>query len=498
MSAASAAGLRVFLHIPHVLIVTVYFLAILGIMVLVHEFGHFAVAKLCGVRVEAFSIGMGKRLFGWVHNGTDYKVCVLPLGGYVKMSGETEMEMIQTSPSETNVANPPSVVDYIAPGSDTSPVGVQTLDSGNFNSKPRWQRMLIALAGPIANFILAIGIFTVIAHFHHETVEYLQDRSELDYVSQNSLASKTGVAAGDSIVRFDTVEHPSWQDIEIRGSLKQNLVVPFSYVHQGKRIDSTIPVNFTGGPEDFLPDELGLVPRMQAGPVVVSDLPDATAPAAIAGLRPGDAIVTIDGHSFHGTEATGAYLKDGGGKPVTLVVAHDGVNRTVVITPRMSPTQNGSPAYRLGFAAVPPPVVTTRQPMGAALATAWHDFTKSSMLIFDVLGGMFKRQVSVRNLSGPVGIAQQVGLAQSMGTWKVLELMAGISLNLGIFNLLPMPVLDGGMILFLIIESIMRRDVNAAVKERIYQAAFVCILIFAVFVIFNDITKLSFFTHKPS
>jgi len=104
----------------------------------------------------------------------------------------------------------------------------------------------------------------------------------------------------------------------------------------------------------------------------------------------------------------------------------------------------------------------------------------------------------VRNLSGPVGIAQQVGLAQSMGTWTVLQLMAGISLNLGIFNLLPMPVLDGGMILFLIIESIMRRDVNAALKERIYQAAFVCIIVFAVLVIFNDFSKLPIFSHKPS
>jgi regulator of sigma E protease len=147
--------------------------------------------------------------------------------------------------------------------------------------------------------------------------------------------------------------------------------------------------------------------------------------------------------------------------------------------------------------AQPYPVVTTRQPFGAALATGWKDFTKNSMLIFDVLGGMFKREVSVRNLSGPVGIAQQVGLAQQMGIWSLLQLMAGISLNLGIFNLLPMPVLDGGMILFLLIESIMRRDVNAALKERIYQAAFVCIILFAVFVIFNDITKLSFFSsHK--
>ncbi len=486
------------MHIPHFLIVTVYFLVILGIMVLVHEFGHFAVAKMCGVRVEAFSIGMGKRLFGYVHNGTDYKVCALPLGGYVKMTGETEMEMIQTSPTETNVAAPPSVLEYVTPGSDKFPVGVQTLDSGNFNTKPRWQRAAIAFAGPIANFILAIVIFTAVAHFHHETVEYLQNRSEVDYVPVNSIASKTGIAPGDSIVQFDSVKNPSWQDIEIHGGLKQNVTVPFAFTHNGKRINTTIPVIFTGGPEDFSTADLGLIPRMQGGPVVVSDVPDATSPAAQAGLQPQDAITAIDGHPFHSTEATRAYLKDSNGKQVMVSVLHNGSVRTVPITPRLGAGPNGTAAYQLGFSAVPYPVITTKQPFDAALKTGWKDFTKNSMLIFDVIGGMFKREVSVRNLSGPVGIAQQVGLAQQMGTWTVLQLMAGISLNLGIFNLLPMPVLDGGMILFLLIESIMRRDVNAALKERIYQAAFVCIIVFAVLVIFNDFSKLPIFTHRPS
>jgi regulator of sigma E protease len=468
------------LHIPHFLIVTVYFLVILGIMVVVHEFGHFAVAKLCGVRVEAFSIGMGKRLFGYVHNGTDYKVCALPIGGYVKMTGETEMEMIQTSPTETET------------------LAQAHGDSGNFNTKPRWQRVLVALAGPVANFILAIVIFTAVAHFHHETVEYLQDRSEVDYVAANSIAAKTGIGAGDSVVKFDTVSNPSWQDIEIHGSLKQNVTVPFAFMHNGQRVDSTLPVTFTGGPEDFSTADLGLIPRMQAGPVVVSDIPDATSPAAQAGLVAKDAIVTIDGHPFHSTEATRAYLRDSNGKAVVLGVLHNGTMRTLTVTPRLGPSQNGTAQYQLGFVAVQYPVVTTRQPLGAALKTGWKDFTKSSLLIFDVLGGMFKREVSVRNLSGPVGIAQQVGLAQQMGTWTVLQLMAGISLNLGIFNLLPMPVLDGGMILFLLIESVMRRDVNAVLKERIYQAAFVCIIVFAVLVIFNDFSKLPIFTHHPS
>lgn len=472
------------MHIPHFLIVTVYFLVILGIMVLVHEFGHFAVAKLCGVRVEAFSIGMGKRLFGWVHNGTDYKVCMLPLGGYVKMTGETEMEMIQTSPTETET------------------VAQAGGDRGNFNTKPRWQRMMIAFAGPIANFILAIFIFTMLAHFHHQTLAYLQDRIDLDYVAANSPAAKTGIVPGDSIVRFDTVDNPTWEDVLMLGGLKANHTLDFSYVHAGKRVNTSIPVNYSGTPDEFSPEALastlGLVPRVQDGPIMVADVPDATSPVAQAGLRAGDAILSVDGHAFHGTGATSVYLEDRAGKPVTLSVSRGGSVRTFTVTPRLSPTQDGKAAYRLGFAAALPPVVTNKLPMNAALRTGWRDFAKNSTLVFDVIGGMFKRQVSVRNLSGPVGIAQQVGLAQSMGTWTVLQLMAGISLNLGIFNLLPMPVLDGGMILFLLIESVMRRDVNAVLKERIYQAAFVCILIFAVLVIFNDLTKLPLFTHKPS
>ena len=165
----------------------------------------------------------------------------------------------------------------------------------------------------------------------------------------------------------------------------------------------------------------------------------------------------------------------------------------------MADIGDGTKDYRLGFSAFPPPVTVQRLPFGKAAVASWEFNKKGSMLIVEVLKRMFTRQVSVRSLSGPIGIGQQIHQAVSMPGWMPLVgLMAYISLNLGIFNLLPIPILDGGMILFLIIESIIRRDVNQQIKERVYQIAFVCLLVFATFVIFNDITKLSIFSKlKP-
>jgi regulator of sigma E protease len=165
----------------------------------------------------------------------------------------------------------------------------------------------------------------------------------------------------------------------------------------------------------------------------------------------------------------------------------------IALTPERMPGSDGEVVYRIGFSPEPPPVDIERLPIGAAITQSAKDNLDDSTLILRVLKGMFTRHVSVRSLSGPVGIAQQIDLAVQLGFWTLLRLMSTISLNLGIFNLLPVPILDGGMILFLAIESIMRRDLNQEIKERVYQVAFVCLIVFAVFVIFNDITKL----HRP-
>jgi regulator of sigma E protease len=453
-------------------------LIVLGIMVLVHEFGHFAVAKLCGIRVEVFSIGFGKRLFGFRRGETEYQISAIPLGGYVKMSGEMTLPTDDPNQAETPVDDP-----------------------GNFNNHPRWQRILVALAGPIANFILALGLMTAVFMMHNEVQKFLDGPAITDYIQTKTPATTTGIHSGDRIVRFDTVENPTWEDVFNRSMLNLNQTVPFSFIHDGQRTDTKLLIESKGAPDDFGLDQLGLVAKMQDTPVQVSSL-EPTMPAAKAGLKPEDKILSIDGLQFHSVTALLSYLQDQAGKPASLVVQRtaNGTTETLPlnITPELADSANGK-EYRLGFAPVQPPVRVERLPFGKAAVASWQFNKKNSLLIVEVIKRLFTRQVSVKSLQSPIGIGQQIHQAAQMPGWTpLIGTMSLISINLGILNLMPIPILDGGMILFLLIESIMRRDVNQQVKERIYQVAFVCILAFFAFVIFNDLTRLNLFTKlKP-
>ena len=449
---------------------------VLGIMVLVHEFGHFAAAKLCGVRVEAFAVGFGKRLFGFVHNGTDYRLNLLPLGGYVKMAGELDPSGIQDAEDSTN----PAVAN----------------DPGELQNHPRWQRTLIALAGPVANFVLAFLLMTVFYMAHNEVMDFVAHPGVIDYVSPNSQAFRTGIQAGDTVIAFDHQENPTWADVEDRAQLNFNQNAPISYVHNGHRTDTTIFVENKGRPEDFAFEKLGLIPVMQTTPIGIMSVAERpNMPAARAGLQAGDKIASIDGHSFHSVAALLAYLQDQAGRPAHLIIDRpepDGQLKSIAVdlTPELGDAADGSKMYQIGFHPVPPPTVVEHYPLGKAAAASWEFNKRNSLLIRDVLGRLFTHQVSVKSLSSPIGIGVQVHEAFDMPGWlPIIGTMAMISLNLGIFNLLPIPILDGGMIAFLAIESLIRRDLNQQIKERVYQVAFVCIVLFAAIVIFNDITK---------
>ncbi len=467
---------------PFVVISILSTLIVLGIMVLVHEFGHFAVAKLFHVKVEVFSIGFGKRLFGFRRGETDYRISLLPLGGYVKMQGELGGDgTVQSGLSDDARKGTPA-----------------PRDSGDLNSKPRWQRVLIAVAGPVANFVLALVLMTGLYMMHNEVEVYRTQAATVDFVAPDSPASHAGVAPGDRITHFERVDNPTWEQLSLRAALNMGQSVPMSVDRGGQPVATTLAIAAPRDADDFSLATLGLIPLVQTTPIVVHSV-EALMPAGKAGLKPGDRILSVDGRALHSAPAILAYLQQVKGATVHVKVETGDSARELTLQPEMADVGDGPKAYRMGFSPEPPPFKVEQLPLPAAIAQSVGFNLKNSGLILEVLHRMVTRRMAAKNLSGPIGIARETGLAATQPGWQpIIGLMTIISLNLGIFNLLPIPILDGGVILLLLIESLLRRDLNQRFKERIYQAAFVLLLLFAAFVMINDITKLSLLSKvKP-
>ena len=442
------------------LVSAIAFIILIGIMVVVHEFGHFAMAKLFGVRVEAFSVGFGPRLFGIKYGDTDYKVCLLPLGGFVKMTGE--------NPGEEQPANDPAA----------------------FSAHPRWQRMLIGVAGPVANFILAFVAMAFYFGWINEVPAHDVKTTTVEWVIPGSAAAEAGLQPGDAISRFDSDDNPSWEQVYARMSLDPNQTVPVTVNREGKTLQTDLRVPGTLDGDDLA----GMLPQYMPGPITIQTVMPGT-PAAQAGLRSGDSILSIDGQPFHSVTSLLAYMQAGKGKPLSLMVRRNGAT----VGPIIARPARLDAGWKLGFMAVPVPIRPSPLPLKTALAKSTQFCANGSTLIIQMLERIATHQVSAKQLTGPVGIAQIAGEAAETKGWYSKFYLAGeISLNLGILNLMPFPILDGGLILLLLIESALRHDISIMVKERIYQAAFVVLMMFFAFVIFNDVTKLPIFTHlKP-
>ena len=446
-------------------------LVVLGIMVLVHEFGHFAVAKFFRVRVEVFSVGFGTRLFGFRRGDTDYRLSLLPLGGYVKMAGE-------------------------------NPTEERTGDPGEFASHPRWQRVLIGLAGPVANFLLAFVLMTAYYMMHNEVDQYLYGPAVVDLVPQNSVSAHAGLQSGDRIIKFDKDVNPTWEKVRIRAALDANSPVPFTVERtidgQATHFSGSLYLADSSKGQDFEIENIGLIPRYQSDPVKVHSV-EPGFPAEKAGLKAGDVIQGMNGKELHSVAAVMAFLQQQNGQPVTLSINRGGQLLTLQVKPTWADNGEGQMGYRLGFNAEPPPVRVEQLPLPQAVRRSVVFNLHNAGYIVDVLHRLFTRRSQVQQLMGPVGMAKYTGEAVTMPGWQpIITLMALISINLGIFNLLPIPILDGGMILLLMIEGTIRRDLNQQFKERIYQVAFVVLVLFAVFVMFNDVSKFSIFSKlKP-
>jgi regulator of sigma E protease len=429
------------------------FAVVLGFMILIHEFGHYAVAKLLGVRVEQFAIGFGKRLVGFRKGETDYRINILPLGGYVKMSGE-------------------------------NPMDERTGDPAEFMSHSRWHRFLIAIAGPSMNILLAIFLLTAVYMVHYEYPVFLDKQAVIQGVKHDSPADKAGLQPGDRIVKVEGIENPTWEQLQPRVWLSPNQPLTVT-VQRGDQIFQKTIV-----PQAVTSSEVGNAGWFPEDPVIVGQV-EANSPASTGGLKEDDKIVDLDGKPLVSIETMIERLQQTKEKPVELTVLRGGQELTLKdLKPVLGKTEDPKEQrYRLGFVAKSETKVTAL-PFAQALSLSLEQNKKYSLLILELAKKIVQRKVSLRAVSGPIGIAQDAGYAAQQKGWTpLLELAAGISLNLGIINLLPIPILDGGVILFLLIEGIMRRDVSLRIKERVYQAAFVFLVLFAVMVIYNDLMK---------
>jgi regulator of sigma E protease len=307
---------------------------------------------------------------------------------------------------------------------------------------------------------------------------------------QNTPGATAGIQAGDRIVRFDNHNNPTWDDLWLRTEVNLGQRVPLTVLRDGQRINTTLNVTSPRDPDDFSIASLGIVPLMQTTPVVVHRV-TADMPAAKAGLKADDKILSVDNTPLHSVTAMLAFLQQNHDAPVTMKVQSGNTVHDLVVTPVLADNTEGGKSYQLGFEAEPPPFKVEKLALPAAMIQSVKFNVKNSSLIIEVLHRMVTRHMAVQNLSGPIGIARETGLAATSPGWQpIIALMTIISLNLGIFNLLPVPILDGGVILLLLIESVLRHDLDQKFKERIYQGAFVLLLLFAAFVMINDITKL--------
>ncbi len=424
---------------------------VLGFMILIHEFGHYAAAKYFGVRVEVFSIGFGKRLLGFRRGETDYRISAIPLGGYVKMSGE-------------------------------NPMDTRSGDPGEFLNHPRWQRFVVAIAGPFMNIMLAVVLLTGVYMVHYEYPAIADQPAVVGWVNPNTPAQRAGIQKGDKIVQVEEIQNPNWEQVDIKDALSPNQPMKFSIERNGQVVEKTL-VPEPMGPNQY--GSMGWVPDVTVTLTAV----EPGMPAEKAGLKIGDQILTANGQEIPALEALVQLLNKTKDQPLEIVALRNKEKKTFTINPTLAP---GGPSqevrYRIGIASMPTKVVKLN--FSEALKRSLSDNKKSSFLILELLRKMAERKVSMRQVDGPIGIGSAVGAAARERGWSPLFLItAAISLNLGIMNLLPIPILDGGVILLLFIESLMQREISLPIKERIYQAAFVFLVLFAVMVIYNDLVK---------
>lgn len=419
------------------------FILVLGFLIFAHEAGHFLFAKLFKVRVLVFSFGFGKRLFGFQRGDTDYRVSLIPLGGYVRMAGDTPEETTESDPNE-------------------------------FLSRPKWQRFLILVAGPGVNLVIAI---VFLAWMNMTGVLVARDsRPILGSVLPNRPAAAAGLRQGDLITEANGDEIRSFEDLRLVIGTSPGQAVRLKFMRQGKPQEVTV-VPQRQETEFGAAGVIGVTPF--AEPEVGQVLPASS--AGRAGLREGDRIVSANGKKVVQLLDLETVLSETPLKPISLELMRGGQ----LVATILQPQQTGDKVYP-GFGT--PTVIRKFGPI-AAVRESFNQNMKMVKYTLSTLGRLFQAKGSVKDFSGPISIARISGDMLRTGWKQVISLMAMISLQLGIMNLMPIPVLDGGHIFILLLEGLFRREFSLRVKERIQQVGFAALATLMLVVLYNDVLQ---------
>jgi regulator of sigma E protease len=419
---------------------------LLGVMILVHELGHFWVALAVGVKVETFSIGFGPRLIGIRRGNTDFRISAIPFGGYVRMLGEQ-------------------------PGDE------KAVEAGSFQAKARWQRALVILAGPLMNIILAIGIMTGLYMYEFPK----ESETVITGVKPDSAAATAGLQAGDRIIQLGGKGNPNWDYVLTEEALNPNHAITGVIERGGKKLV------FSVKPRLDPKEGIGTVGWSGEQNNQIGDVLNGS-PAQAGGLQPGDLFMKVNSQPVVSGVTVQQAVFRSKGKPVDFQIMRKGRLEDVKVTPVATPDPKMPYKIGISFRA---PVQFVKLPLGSALVESLRFNKQNALMLFQMLGSIVERRVSPRSVvSGPIGIAQMSSEAAQQGLSTYLFLMAMVSLQLAIFNLLPIPILDGGTLLLLIIEMLLQREVSLQVKETVFKLGFVFLMMFVVFVIYNDISKI--------
>jgi regulator of sigma E protease len=423
------------------------FLFVLGVLIFVHELGHFLAARRVGVRVLTFSLGFGPKILKVKRGDTEYCISAVPLGGYVKMAGESPEDARSGAPDE-------------------------------FMSKTKWERFQILIMGPVMNIALAVVVLAVVLAQGAEVPAY-EDKSPLiGAVEKGSVAERAGLLRGDRLLTVAGDEVPTWRDVEVAVGTRANRDIPITFDRGGRTQSMTVRPTAQGKYEI---GDIGVLPDVS--PSVRSVVPGD--PADRAGVKAADVVVAVDGERVIFARHLAEAISRNGGRQIELLIRRGAAELRLPVTPEQRGDRGliGVSISEETRSFKPGPLEAVRLSVEQNIA--------SSGLIFRTLGGLFTGATSVRQLQGPVGIAQLSGESAQAGWVSLLSLMAVISLNLGLLNLMPVPVLDGGHILIMALEGVARRDFSMQVKEKMLLAGFVVLMMLMVTVIYNDLTRVS-------